>query len=349
MKRAWLAIICGLTACAVAQAQPMPSPELSAVLRAAHAGAARQRADKFAEVASPGVAGTPFRVQLRLRDGDSTGVAPNTGFWTYKERRLTFHFSPEDVGPLGSRTKVFFIAGRMTPGRPYVASNAFGTSVRVSVENWSQDAIAIVKMPVGEVSPFYQGDDPYRARLGLPAIQMPEDNFPYSVEASGPEARGLVTNVRLVIEGKFAPLFGKGSLTDCDIHHIAPDIDGPIEIILNACWVGAEISRIAYVNTATGAVLKEFVRKPPPIQEAKPSDEAILRLYPERALRMNVAGSANLHCAVADDGRLADCSVISETPPDHGFGDAAIRVSRLYRMDPAKSATIDIPISFKLP
>lgn len=58
------------------------------------------------------------------------------------------------------------------------------------------------------------------------------------------------------------------------------------------------------------------------------------RYYPRRAIRMNVEGSATLDCRVAVDGRLS-CAVMAETPPDWGFGEAALRIAREYRMVPA--------------
>ena len=58
------------------------------------------------------------------------------------------------------------------------------------------------------------------------------------------------------------------------------------------------------------------------------------RYYPRRALRMNMQGSATLDCRVAVDGWL-NCTVLSETPSDWGFGEAALRIAREYRMVPA--------------
>lgn len=58
------------------------------------------------------------------------------------------------------------------------------------------------------------------------------------------------------------------------------------------------------------------------------------RYYPRRALRMNVEGAAMLDCRVSTEGRLS-CSVLSETPPDWGFGEAARRIASEYRMVPA--------------
>ncbi len=58
------------------------------------------------------------------------------------------------------------------------------------------------------------------------------------------------------------------------------------------------------------------------------------RYYPRRALERGIQGSATLNCAVDTGGRL-DCAVVSETPANWGFGDAALRISRDYQMVPA--------------
>ena len=58
------------------------------------------------------------------------------------------------------------------------------------------------------------------------------------------------------------------------------------------------------------------------------------RYYPRRALRMNVEGSATLNCRVSVEG-LLNCVLATETPSDWGFGEAALRIAREYRMVPA--------------
>ena len=81
--------------------------------------------------------------------------------------------------------------------------------------------------------------------------------YPYQVDISGPEARTLVENVRVEIEGTMTALT-PGKLVDCVRSYSGPAIDAPYSITETTCWVGANITRIAYVNSATGAVLKEF-------------------------------------------------------------------------------------------
>jgi len=58
------------------------------------------------------------------------------------------------------------------------------------------------------------------------------------------------------------------------------------------------------------------------------------RYYPRRALGANIEGFVVLDCRVAVSGTLR-CSVISETPPNWGFAEAALRIAGDHRMEPA--------------
>lgn len=58
------------------------------------------------------------------------------------------------------------------------------------------------------------------------------------------------------------------------------------------------------------------------------------RYYPARALARGETGSVLLNCRV-DVGGALHCAVVSETPVGWGFGDAALRIARDYRMVPA--------------
>ena len=80
------------------------------------------------------------------------------------------------------------------------------------------------------------------------------------------------------------------------------------------------------------------------------------RYYPDRAQRLDCSGRATISCVVRANGTVANCSVVSEDPPDMGFGDAAVRLSKLFRMrpqtkdgTPVEGGTVRIPIAFQLP
>lgn len=88
----------------------------------------------------------------------------------------------------------------------------------------------------------------------------------------------------------------------------------------------------------------------------RPSAEDLAQYYPDRAQRLGVAGSASLSCSVTAQGTLTECSVGSEDPADQGFGTAALKMTRLFKMrpmtrdgQPVGGAKINIPIRFQLP
>jgi periplasmic protein TonB len=56
--------------------------------------------------------------------------------------------------------------------------------------------------------------------------------------------------------------------------------------------------------------------------------------YPPRAVSREVEGEVLLDCRVLTTGHLS-CSILSETPENYGFGQAALRIARDHRMSPA--------------
>ena len=67
----------------------------------------------------------------------------------------------------------------------------------------------------------------------------------------------------------------------------------------------------------------------------------LARHYPDRALRREVEGRVVLDCGVSIRGAL-DCAVVSETPANWGFGEAALRISRDYQMVPAMRGGVPV-------
>lgn len=57
------------------------------------------------------------------------------------------------------------------------------------------------------------------------------------------------------------------------------------------------------------------------------------RFYPERAQERNLNGEAVLDCAVGSDYMLTSCQVVEETPAGYGFGDAALKMACLWRLN----------------
>jgi periplasmic protein TonB len=71
------------------------------------------------------------------------------------------------------------------------------------------------------------------------------------------------------------------------------------------------------------------------------------RYYPRRALQSGVEGFVVLDCRVAVTGTLG-CSVVSETPPNWGFAEAALRIAGDHRMEPAMRGGVAVEGRYRM-
>ncbi len=86
----------------------------------------------------------------------------------------------------------------------------------------------------------------------------------------------------------------------------------------------------------------------------RPSAGDFGRHYPRRALVNRVEGRVTLNCVVQRNFRL-DCVVAEEDPPGQGFGQAAMRLSRVFRAArefpdgrPTVGAQVRVPLQFRV-
>jgi protein TonB len=71
------------------------------------------------------------------------------------------------------------------------------------------------------------------------------------------------------------------------------------------------------------------------------------RFYPRDAFVRGIDGRVELACFVEIDGRLT-CEVATETPPGHGFGDAALALARAHVMQPAVENGVPVRARYRM-
>ena len=84
----------------------------------------------------------------------------------------------------------------------------------------------------------------------------------------------------------------------------------------------------------------------------KPGADEMVQFWPAKS--GGAAGKVKLECVVSRRGLLEDCSVTSETPTGHGFGDSALAMSSIFVMrpmtvdgQPVGGSKVEIPIGFQ--
>jgi protein TonB len=75
--------------------------------------------------------------------------------------------------------------------------------------------------------------------------------------------------------------------------------------------------------------------------------------YPERAQRLGISGEAVATCQVAEGGLLQDCAILSATPGDNGFDQAATKLLANAKTDlltksgePTAGRTLNLTVKF---
>jgi protein TonB len=93
-----------------------------------------------------------------------------------------------------------------------------------------------------------------------------------------------------------------------------------------------------------------------PVWRSQATGQQMSAVYPMDAMRNEKIGVAVVRCVAAADGRLDACAVVCEGPKDWGFGAAALKATRYFRLGPEDKAgravvgrTVKLPFRFNPP
>lgn len=181
-----------------------------------------------------------------------------------------------------------------------------------------------------------------------------------AVVARHPQARRLYAETlldaalmpRLVPFGCHWPAAGARSLKErLTMLHFAPV--SPLRRKLGVALVAAIATGGAGAVWAANPAAPRVVGTPDWVE--KPTGEQMARFYPKAAEDAGKEGMVVLACRVRPDGHLRACRVRRQQPAKYGFGEAALKISPLFRMKakdgdghPTAGAAVNIPIKFAL-
>jgi len=86
-----------------------------------------------------------------------------------------------------------------------------------------------------------------------------------------------------------------------------------------------------------------------------PTPESVMWAYPPKAAAIQQTGKVMMRCQIDAEGKVTDCKVLSETPADFGFGEAAVSLKTQMEFTPESRcgkptpSEVTIPITFTAP
>ena len=106
-------------------------------------------------------------------------------------------------------------------------------------------------------------------------------------------------------------------------------------LAVTACALGFAMSAAAEPRAPRELGAKEIT------WSARPTGDDIAKYYPQAAFSTGVSGWTVLQCQLGPKTSFKACTVLAEAPTGYHFGDAGLKLSRLFRLKPA-AADADI-------
>lgn len=202
--------------------------------------------DKFKQPVETYLQGHSFKIALPIVS--ELGAFFDTSF-DYKGGKLELGLRPSkaerSLGAARNSVPVLVVTSGTKSLGKYVGQNAFGATARVSSYKNSSSGIALVSSPkLMTRSNSYAGGPSYAGWW----IELP---LPPN------EARTLAETSDAVVEGTYAKLpWGEAGF--CDFDASSATLSKPTDFYRQRCFLGANVTRIAFTNRVTGAILKEW-------------------------------------------------------------------------------------------
>jgi TonB family protein len=202
--------------------------------------------------------------------------------------------------------------------------------------------------------------------IAVGATDLPPASDGYRVTISAPpaQAKALASNMVLLLSGRLRA--EDGTVATCSSDTDGATISDPIEVYSTSCLLKARITKVEISDGVKAYAVWPAPNRAPDVTPAgvianpnwarKASAADIVRYYPYLAQKEGVNGRATVSCVATEGGALDGCSIESEGPAGYGFGDAALKLTKLFQMkpktvdgSPTPGGQVTFPIAFEVP